>query len=332
LPDARRPKPEARGLTPRWIVSPSEAGSRLDKFLSAPDRLASRSRASAAIERGKVFVDDEEARVEDGGRRLRAGETIAVWADRPGTAVRRPGPYKSGALHILYEDDAIIVLDKPAGMLSVPLERRPGAPSAFDLIESHLRPSGKRRPLVVHRIDLDTSGLVVFAKTPRAQAALKAQFRRREPERIYWAVVHGHVSPPDGTWRDRLFWDRKALVQREVRPDDPRGVEAIAGYRVMEAFADASLVEIRLTTGKQNQIRVQAALRGHQLVGERRYVSRDGVSSLIPFSRQALHSRQLAFQHPITGAELRFEAPLPDDVAQLLERLRPSRRSSKPEA
>ena len=316
----RSPKGGARA-TPHWTVTTADAGLRLDRFLATTDRLGSRSRVTNAIERGKVFINDVEARIEQAAQQLAEGDRVSVWMDRPGSSTRRPGSYRSGDLHILYEDDSLIVLNKPAGMLSVPLERRPGARSAYDLIESHLRSSGKRKPLVVHRIDLDTSGLVIFAKTGRAQAILKEQFRRREPERVYWAVVSGHPEPREGTWRDRLLWDRKALIQKEARDRDARAVEAIARYRTLESFASASLVEVSLTTGKRNQIRIQAQLRGHPLVGERRYVS-DGDTRSIAFNRQALHSYRLAFQHPDNGRDVRFEAPLPSDFAGLLARLR----------
>ena len=323
---AQSPKPKGESLktgtlaTPHWTVTTADAGLRLDRFLATTDRLGSRSRVTNAIERGKVFINDVEARIEQAAQRLAEGDRVSVWMDRPGSSARRPGPYRSGDLHILYEDHSLIVLNKPAEMLSVPLERRPGARSAYGLIEDHLR-SGRRLPLVVHRIDLDTSGLVIFAKTGRAQAVLKEQFRRREPERVYWAVVHGHPHPAHGTWRDRLIWDRKVLIQKEARDRDARAVEAIARYRTLESFASASLVEVSLTTGKRNQIRIQAQLRGHPLVGERRYVSESDTGS-IAFNRQALHSYRLAFQHPDDGREVRFEAPLPSDFADLLTRLR----------
>jgi 23S rRNA pseudouridine1911/1915/1917 synthase len=307
-------------------VPAEQAGVRLDKFLAAADRLGSRSKVTTALERGKVFLNDHEATVGDASVRLSQGDVVRVWVDRPGSATRRYAAHTVGDLRILHEDDSLIVLDKPAGMLSVPLERRAGATSAFDLIEDHLRSSGKRRPLVVHRIDLDTSGLVVFAKTARAQQELKAQFRRREPDRVYWAVVYGHPEPARGTWRDRLVWDEKVLIQKETHPKDPKGMDAISDYRVLERFRETSLVEIRLQTGKRNQIRIQARLRGHTLVGERRYVYGPLTLRPVTFPRQALHAYQLSFLHPADGRPLTFEAPLPSDFADLLARLRRERR------
>lgn len=223
---------------------------------------------------------------------------------------------------ILYEDKSFIVVNKPAGLLTVPLERRSGAPSAYDQLSNRLRSQGKRRPWVVHRIDRDTSGLVVFAKSEAAQRMLKDQFRRREPERVYWAIVYGTPEPREGSWRDRLVWDEKFLIQRRTHPGDPKGADAVSHYRVLEALDGVSLIEVRLETGKRNQIRVQARLRGHTLVGERRYTYGPEALRPIDFPRQALHARSLAFAHPQTGRQLRFDAPLPGDMAALLERLR----------
>jgi 23S rRNA pseudouridine1911/1915/1917 synthase len=304
-----------------WTVRTDEQGQRLDKFLAESGRLGSRRRASEALDRGKVFVNAVEAARDAAARRLAAGDLIHVWMDRPGSA-RGRGSRRSGDLRVVYEDDALIVLDKPAGLLAVPLERRRGAPSIFDQLTEHLRPHGKRRPLVVHRIDRDTSGLVIFAKELAAQTRLKSQFKRHAVERVYWAVVYGHPDPPEGAWRDRLVWDQKALIQKETHPRDPRGMDAVSHYRVLERFRGASLVEIRLETGKRNQIRIQARLRGHTLVGERRYVYGPHELRAIPFERQALHAYRLAFAHPTTGGALRFEAPLPADLTDLLTRLR----------
>ncbi len=307
---------------PQWVVTFDERGARLDKFLAAPERIGSRARVVAALERGKVFVNDSEASSRDASLRLAQGDVIRVWMDRPGSATRRPGAFVSSELHILYEDDALIVLNKPAGLLAVPLERKASAPSAYELIEEHLRSHRKRRPLVVHRIDRDTSGLVVFAKHTRAQDQLKGQFRRREPDRVYWAIVYGHPQPTAGSWRDRLVWDQKALIQKQTHPTDPKGMDAISDYRVLETFEETSLIEVRLRTGKRNQIRIQARLRGHTLVGERRYTFGPDEIRPIRFSRQALHAYRLGFKHPVDDRPLSFEAPLPSDFAELLARLR----------
>lgn len=305
-----------------WTVERADAGEILDKYLAAPERLGSRSRAARARASGKVFVNGAETGAKEIRLRLKEGDAVRVWEDRPGSSKRRAGPFTSGPLRILYEDPYLLVLNKPAGLLAVPLERRGEEVSIFDQIEDHLRSHGKRKPLVVHRIDRDTSGVVLFAKDPRTQAALKQQFRSRTPERVYLAVVYGHPDPPSGTWRDHLVWDTKALIQKETHPKDPRAAEAISQYKVVETFAATSLIEVRLTTGKRNQIRIQARLRGHTLVGERRYTFGPEQLRPVPFKRQALHAWRLGFEHPTEKKGMTFEAPLADDMQQLLSRLR----------
>jgi 23S rRNA pseudouridine1911/1915/1917 synthase len=270
-----------------------------------------------------VFVNDREATPADAGRRLEAGDRVRVWMDRPGSARRRWG--RSGAdgeLRIVYQDSALIVVNKPPGVLTVPLPTGDHEPSVEEQLAVHLRTRGKRKPLVVHRIDRDTSGLVVFATRADAQGRLKDQFKRREPERVYLAVVYGHPSPASGTWRDRMTWDKADLIQKETHPRDPRGKDAVSDYRVVERFAAASLIEVRLRTGKRNQIRLQARLRGHTLVGEQRYVYGPADLRPIDFPRQALHAHRLAFRHPVTGELLSFEAALPSDMSDLVARLR----------
>jgi 23S rRNA pseudouridine1911/1915/1917 synthase len=278
---------------------------------------------SSALERGQVFLNDREADLAMAGRQLAVGDVVGLWRDRPGSATRRAVRTKRvGDVRIVYEDDALLVVNKPPGLLTIPLERKTGADSVFDYLEDHLRPRGKRRPFVVHRIDRDTSGLVVFAREARSQQRLKDQFRRRESERVYWAVVYGHPAPASGTWRDRLVWDEKALIQKETHPKDPAGMEAVCRYRTIETFADTALIEVRLETGKRNQIRLQARLRGHTLVGEKRYIFGPAPLRPVPFGRQALHAHRLAFRHPTDDRPLRFEAPLPADLEDLLARLR----------
>lgn len=304
-----------------WTVNREDEGTRLDKFLAAADRAGSRARAATALDRGKVFVNGEEAGPGDASRRLVAGDAVRLWMDRPGSARAQRAPTDIGDLRIVYEDRWLLVVDKPAGMLTVPLERR-ASTSVAALLKDHFRSTAKRPVFVVHRIDEYTSGLVVFARDAASQAMLKEQFLRREPERVYLAVVYGHPKPSAGVWRDHLVWDDRALVQKATHPRDPNAKEAISDYRVVEHFADTSLVEVRLETGKRNQIRLQARLRGHTLVGEQRYIFGPDHLRPIDFWRQALHAHRLSFRHPRDDRELQFEAPLPPDMAELIERLR----------
>jgi 23S rRNA pseudouridine1911/1915/1917 synthase len=200
-----------------WIVEPADAGLRLDKFLAAEGRLGSRGRASEALERGKIFLNDAEATPKDARFKLKTGDAVRLWMDRPGSSRRTSQrPPRAGELPIVYENEALVVVNKPAGLLTVPLPRREDARSVEDGLVEHLRPK-RRRPFVVHRIDRDTSGLVMFATRSDAQARLKDQFRRHEAERIYLAVVYGVPSPAKGLWRDHLVWDQDALIQKETR-------------------------------------------------------------------------------------------------------------------
>ena len=254
-----------------------------------------------------------------------AGDVVRAWLDRPGSSRRQARTGLVGDLDIVHEDDELIVVNKPAGILSVPLERRPEAPSVLGQLEHRFRSHGRPRVFAVHRIDQNTSGLVMFAKHAAAQRVLKEQFKRHEPNRVYWAVVYGVPDPYEGTWRDVLIWDEKALIQKQTHPRDPRGHDALSRYKVLEKFPSASLIEVTLHTGRRNQIRIQARLRGHMLVGENRYVYGPEALRPIDFGRQALHARRLVVRHPTDDRRLEFEAPLPADLLELLTRLRRQR-------
>ena len=276
----------------------------------------------SALERGKIYLNDVEASIADAGRQLVVGDVIRVWLDRPGSSKRHPRTGLVDGVDIVHEDDELIVVNKPAGILTVPLERRPDALSVLGQLEDRFRSHGRQRVFPVHRIDQNTSGLVVFTKHVASQRLLKEQFKRRDPTRVYWAIVYGTPNPAEGTWRDVLVWDEKALIQKQTHPRDPRGQEALSRYAVLEGFEEASLIEVTLHTGRRNQIRIQARLRGHTLVGEDRYIYGPGSLRPIEFGRQALHARRLSIRHPIDGRVLDFEAPVPTDFLELLTRLR----------
>jgi 23S rRNA pseudouridine1911/1915/1917 synthase len=310
----------------RWRVGEEAAGTRLDKYLASAERLGSRHRAVEALTKRKVFVNEREAARDDAAVLLRAGDEVRLWMDRPGTSRRPRSIGEHRDLAIVYEDEAVIVLDKPAGVLSVPLPGRGDARSVYEDLRVHLKRQAIRRVFVVHRIDRDTSGLVLFAKTARAQEQLKNQFKRHEPERVYVALVYGQLRPSSGTWRDRLVWDDDALIQKETHPRDPAGKEAICRYRLVEQFENAALIEVSLVTGRRNQIRLQARLHGHMLVGEQRYTFGPESLRTISFPRQALHAHRLTFVHPANGREMRFESPLPPDMAELIRKLKVRRK------
>lgn len=317
-------------MNQQWTVQPNEAGQRLDKFLAATGRAGSRMRASDALARGRVFVNGVEAAADAGGRLVQDGDEVRLWMDRPGSATRPVRPRAPGALDILHQDDDLVVVNKPPGLLTVPLDGESAAASVLALLHDRFRSHRRRTPLVVHRIDRDTSGLVIFALDAAARDALVAQFARRTPERGYLAVVAGHPDPAAGSWHDRLAWQEDACLQRPARDDDPEAKDAHSDYRVISTFAETSLLEVSLRTGRQGQIRVQAQLRGHALVGDRRYRSRAGQPGRgVPFPRQALHAQRLAFAHPGDGRRVEFVAPMPDDLRDLVDRLRRQARQAR---
>jgi 23S rRNA pseudouridine1911/1915/1917 synthase len=310
-----------------WIVESADAGMRLDKWLAARTDARSRGRATEWLTRGKVFLDGQPAEASAGAHRLLTGQRVGVWIDRPGSS--KPSDRSVQAvrnlLRILHEDESIVVVDKPAGLLVEPLPGRPGEEATLvNLLADHYRHVPRVRSYVVHRIDRDTSGLVLFARTPAARDVLKSQFEERTPERIYQAVVLGRPTPTTGTWRDKLAWDPSALRQRRAHGADARARDAESRYTVTEQFADAALIEVSLVTGKRNQIRVQAAMRGHPLLGERQYRfdAPPEPPTLPRIVRQALHAWQLGFAHPTTGRRVTYTSPVPSDFTVLLAALR----------
>jgi 23S rRNA pseudouridine1911/1915/1917 synthase len=308
-------------------VNAGEAGLRLDQWLVRHGGAPSRAKAAAWLERGKVFVNGREVTVADAAGRVSEGDRIGIWVDRPGSAKATDRAVVDARAHlnVLYEDSAIVVLDKPPGLIVEPLpDDETGEATMLDLLEDRYRHQSRARVYVVHRIDRDTSGLVLFARTPAARDDLKAQFEERTPERVYQAVLIGVLDSDTATWTDLLAWDKVALRQRRAHATDAGAKEAIARVRVTERFTDAMLVEVSLVTGKRNQIRVQAGIRGVPLLGERQYrfdapPEPEGLPRL---NRQALHAARLGFVHPQTGRRVTFESPLPDDFARLLQALR----------
>ncbi len=310
-----------------WTVDASGAGARLDAWLAGRPEIGSRGKAREAIACGKVYLNQAEATFDDAGRRLAGGDQVGFWPDRPGSSRPRRREIVSArrSLALVYEDETIVVVNKPPGWLVEPLPgEEAGEATLRDLLEDHLRGRRGPRPLVVHRIDRDTSGLVLFALTPAARDVLKAQFARHTPERTYLAILNGRPIPPRGTWRDSLVWDRERLVQKRAHAEEERARDAEARYRVVEQFDFQALVEVSLVTGKRNQIRAQAGSRGHALVGERQYrFGRPRDEAHEPeFGRQALHAARLAFTHPVTRRRVEFTAALPDDLKRLLQTLR----------
>jgi len=292
------------------------------------------SKARALVERGKVLVDGRPE--SDVAARVRPGQVVRVdeAAPTPLVAVGTTGTdARDPRDRIAFEDAHVVVVDKPAGISSVPYEKRETG-TAMDLVRDAWRRSGKRAtdvPLhVVHRIDKETSGLLCFAKSKAAERGLEALFRAHDVDRLYLCVAHGQVR--DRRIESMLVTDRGDGLRGSSR-DGKTGKRAVTHVRAVESLGDgaATLCEVRLETGKTHQIRIHLAEDGHPLVGEKVYIrdyTRRGGEPL-PSPRLLLHAATLGFVHPVTGAKVSLEAPLPPDFEAALAKLR-RRRAPKP--
>jgi 23S rRNA pseudouridine1911/1915/1917 synthase len=240
--------------------------------------------------------------------------------DRISAFQDRRRPRFSQELTVVYEDDAVAVLDKPAGLLAVPIKGS-DTPSALSLLSARLR-SKRQRALVVHRIDRFVSGLLLFAKTNRDRDALVRQFLAHTPVRQYLAVVRGHLSVEAGTLVH--YFRREGMFQQLRTARDPHATRAELRYSVERAFADSSLVRVELLTGLQNQIRVQFAAAGHPVIGDRKYRRAEASEQLI--ARVALHAVHLQFVHPRSGKSVSIDCEPPPDFKHLVRVLSHSSR------
>jgi 23S rRNA pseudouridine1911/1915/1917 synthase len=232
-----------------------------------------------------------------------------------------PKPRAGGALDgsvIVHVDSQVVVVRKPAGISSVPYDENETG-TLDELVRQLLKRPGSDAPLgVVHRLDKDTSGLLVFARTLTAKRALKQAFRFHTVQRRYLAIVHG--SPADQTFKSRLLRDR-GDGRRGSTNHSELGREAITHVKNLERLHGASLVECRLETGRTHQIRIHLSEAGHPVVGDKVY-THGYRGTLLPAPRLMLHAFELGFEHPASGQLLRFEEPLPDDMKRVLEALR----------
>jgi 23S rRNA pseudouridine1911/1915/1917 synthase len=227
----------------------------------------------------------------------------------------RRRPRFSRAISVLYEDDAVVVLDKPAGLLAVPIKGS-DTPSALSLLSAELKLK-RERASVVHRIDRFVSGALLFAKTGVARDALVRQFLDHTPVRTYLAVVRGRLSAESGTLVH--YFRREGMFQRLRTAKDPQATRAELRYSVERLFADASLVRIELVTGLQNQIRAQFSAVNHPVIGDRKYHRAESSEPLI--ARVALHAKYLQFIHPRSGKNVSIDCKLPPDFQHLVREL-----------
>ncbi len=312
-----------------FTAGPGDAGERLDRFLAARLPGLTRSRIKALIEQG--CLETGGATIRQPSLRVKPGQTFAIMVPeaRPVELVGQRIP-----LRVVHEDRDLIVIDKAAGLVVHPAPGNPDRTLVNALIahcgDSLKGVGGVRRPGIVHRLDKDTSGLIVAAKTDAAHQGLVAQFAARSIERSYLALVWGRPRPEAGTitgdiGRSPRNRKKMAVVRRGGKPARThyRTLRHLAGGRV-------SLVECRLETGRTHQIRVHLASQGHPLLGDPLYGRGDaarlkalaaGHEAPPPLARQALHARSLGFRHPTSGKALNFESEIPSDMKDLLDYL-----------
>lgn len=320
-----------------YTIPESADGERLDKTLAAGLAQLSRSRLKALIEAGDVALvkGGVHAALSNPARAVKSGERIRVTLPAPEEPVPKA---QALPLTVVYEDDAVIVVDKPAGLVVHPAPGNPDKTLVNALIahcgESLSGVGGVRRPGIVHRIDKDTSGLLVVAKNDAAHAGLAEQFAGHSIDRVYLAITKGCPAPPAGRIAGAIGRNPKnrkkmAIVARGGKP-------AVTHYTTRERFSlggkpFAALVACRLETGRTHQVRVHLASLGTPLIGDPLYgralrlpkeAPDDLARALAGLDRQALHAHRLGFDHPISDEHLKFESALPDDMAQLIRLLR----------
>ena len=296
--------------TLRFAVADDDAGSRLDRALASRPEIAVRSVAERLLADGAVTVDGA---LRQKSHRLEPGSIVVV--ELPDTATGLSSePVTVG---IVYEDEHLVVVDKPAGMTM-----HPGAGTATGTLAGQLVTLGAAggddpdRPGIVHRLDRDTSGLLVVARSVVAFGALKEAIRTREVERRYRGLVKGRPRSRTGRIDAPIGRDRRDPTKRSLDTEEPR--EAVTWFEVSETLRDPPLLDVKLETGRTHQIRVHLAAIDRAVAGDPSY----GVKGDLGLGRQFLHANRLRLAHPVTGVEIDVESPLPPDLQAALEQAR----------
>jgi 23S rRNA pseudouridine1911/1915/1917 synthase len=287
------------------VAGPGDAGERLDVVLAA--HVGSRAAAQRLIDAGLVTVDGDPRPKR---HRLAGGERIAY---RP-PEVLEPPPAPRAEFSVAYEDEHLIVVDKPPGVVVHPARGHRTGTLVQALAGRVAGGSDPERPGVVHRLDRDTSGLLVLARTDAVQAELQAMLRARRITREYLALVEGRPAARAGTIDAPLGRDRRVRTRRSTQTDEPR--DAITHFETERVLPTTTLLRVRLETGRTHQIRAHLLAIGTPVAGDPEY----GHAGLLGLQRQFLHAERLAFAHPVTGERLDLRSPLPPDLAAALER------------
>jgi 23S rRNA pseudouridine1911/1915/1917 synthase len=305
------------------IVAPGEKGQRLDHFLpSKAEPNISRSQVKRLIEKGNVLVNKQSSKP---SYKVKLDDRIKIVVPTLPSQELKPEPIP---LAIIYEDPEIIAVNKPKGLVV-----HPGAGNmSGTLVNALLQHCGSLsslggdfRPGIVHRLDKDTTGVIVAAKTDLAYNSLVKQFKSHQVEKSYLALVHGNVKKSEGkieAGMGRHPINRKKMsvvASRESRIAGQKIREAITAYKVMERFKDYTLLEVKIKTGRTHQIRVHLNYIGHPVVGDQTYGKRKEKSGV---KGQLLHAYRLSINHPVSGGRMEFEARLPEEMQKLLVRLR----------
>jgi 23S rRNA pseudouridine1911/1915/1917 synthase len=297
-------------MTQRWLdhtVAEDEAGRTVQEVLTGPMQVSRRMIQKLTRARG-IVLNRRPAFL---GRKVRAGDVISARVGVDEETGLRP---VAMPLSIVHEDDEVLVIDKPPFVLVHPTSPEQTETLSHGVAHHFERHGLRAKVRPVHRIDRDTSGLVLFAKSAVAHARLDTQLREGGIARVYQALVDGVVADDAGEIDAPIARDPRNASLRVVRPG---GEPARTRFRVLERLARATLLELELDTGRTHQIRVHMLHAGHPVIGDRQY-GRAGTSLI---KRQALHASRLTFTHPTTGERLTFDAPLPPDMAQAMERL-----------
>ncbi|MBX5445008.1 RluA family pseudouridine synthase [Sphaerobacter sp.] len=295
-------------------VAAEEDGERLDRLIAARVAEISRSYAQSLVKAGDVYVNGEPARP---ARRIHEGDTIEILLP----PVPEPDDLTPEYIPVpvIYEDDDVIIFDKPAGLVTHPAPGHEHG-TLVNVVKA-LRPDvpllmGGKRPGIVHRLDKDTSGLIVVAKNEEARRYLVQQWQQRDVVKRYIALVHGVIRENEGTIDAPISRDPRNRKRMAVVPN---GRPAVTHFRVLERFRDATLLNVQIETGRTHQIRVHMLFIGHPIVGDQTYGKRP---FRIPVARQFLHASYLKFSLPESGRPIEVETALPADLREVLDRLR----------
>ena len=318
----------------RFVVDKGQNLLRIDKFLSVRIEGISRNRIQQAAESDCILVNGVPVKSNYRVKPLDAISIVMDWPRHELEILPEDIP-----LNIVYEDDALMVINKPAGMVVHPGHGNYTGTLvnavAFHLKQDTIKDLEDPRLGLVHRIDKDTSGLLLVAKTPEAKTNLSAQFFRKETKRLYVALVWGNVAEDNGTIEGNIGRDPRDRMVMRVFPDGDQGKSAVTHYTVLERFGYVTLVQCRLETGRTHQIRVHMKYLGHPLFNDERYGGSEilrgthfakykqfvyNCFALCP--RQCLHARTLGFVHPVTGESLYFDSEIPGDMQDVITRWR----------